>query len=140
MYGCGNWTRAEIQQTPAREIIQHLVLARREDARHKFWQIRIASFHRWGKREQKSILDSLGQQSHFGQRRLKGTEQVDDATRVLMIGAELTVHGDRWARRNPQEMAWLESQGVSRVEATQRHADWIANERANPFWTPAAKG
>lgn len=139
MYGPGCWTRAEILKTPAAEILQHIVLSRRADAHNKTWALNIASYPKFDKRGQRSVRADLKQQAHFGRRFKRATEQVNEETRVLIIGCELMVHGDRWARINPEEMAWLREQGIDRAEAIRRHEAWMAKERQHPFWTPAAK-
>lgn len=137
MYGPGCWTRAEIRATPAIEVVQHIVLAQRADSLQKQWTINLNSFHRFDKMGRRRLIDVLNRQANTGRRVKKATELVNEETRVLMIGCELLVHGDRWARRNRDEMNWLETQGVTRSEAIRRHSVWMEHERADPFWRPA---
>lgn len=134
IYGPGHWTRAEILKTPAREVFQHIVLSQRFEADQRSWQVTAGQIHRMDKRGRKKTMDSLRQKENFGRRRKKATSLVDGSTRILMIGSELTVHGEKWSRLYPEELVWLEGQGITPEEAVRRHRAWLDEERKHPFW------
>lgn len=135
--GPGAWRRSELMATPAEEILQHIILARRADVNEKNWAINISSFAERKERNQKEILGVLDSQFWLGTRIIEPTRLVDEKTRILMIGSELNVHGDRWAEIHPDEIEWLEENEITKDEAIAAHREWLAEELANPFWTPA---
>lgn len=53
-------------------------------------------------------------------------EQVDDETRVLLIGSCLKVAGRAWLASHPRQAEWLQAQGIRPDEAIERHRAWLA--------------
>lgn len=75
-----------------------------------------------------------------GTRRKSAFEMLpDDESRIRFVGAELKVHGRQWADAHPEEMGWLDCQGVTEQQAIRSHEVWHVEEMKNPFWTPARK-
>jgi len=85
--------------------------------------------------DQKAVWREAERLGEVGIVRRSVYEVVDDpATRVLVIGGDIAAGGESFIRSHPQQIAWLESQGVSVEEAIHRHRDWKAREMADPFW------
>ena len=73
--------------------------------------------------------------AEVGRVRMSALEMVDRNTRIEMIGSNLKLHGDRWARRHQQHVAWLDTIGVTRQDAIDRHNEWLSKTMSDPFWS-----
>ena len=116
-------------------------MIRRQESYERQWALTSASQPWRDPKEQRRvwrIAEQIGQIGRGRRRRAFELLESDDQ-RSTFIGCELKVHGERWARNNPEAMAWLESRGISRAAAIASHEDWLQREMSNPFFTPAKK-
>ena len=129
-----HWSPTEINQTPAIDCFGHLILIRRREASEHEFACTAASWVNLLPSARKEISKTLYDEQHTGRRRLTEYEVADPVSRISMIGRSLRLHGEKWANQHAAELAWLESQRVTRDEAIKRSIEWETEKAADDFW------
>ena len=121
-----HWTPHVIDACEAMEVFGHIQLLRLRECRDLLWAIRVSSFPHIENRETREGIvrdaEAIGKTSES--QRKSAFDVVDDRSRVRMIGAEYSTHGETWARNHPRQIEWLKSQGISLEEAVREFDSW----------------
>jgi hypothetical protein len=57
-------------------------------------------------------------------------DEVDDGTRVLLIGSCLVTGGEKWLAEHPRQAEWLREHAVRPDEAIEQYRAWLARREA----------
>lgn len=108
------------------EVFDHVLKIKQREAYEKSWLLRIAVQPNCDAKGQKEGFAAAQEIGNVGKRAVRKSafDVVDHDARVRMIGFDWQSGGEAWARRYPQKVEWLKSQGITLDEAAAAADVW----------------
>ena len=123
---------------PVDEVFAHIIHARRSESAERLWQIRAALAPHMEATGQKQLQAQAAAIADCStSRRTTAYDLCDTQERIRMIGGDYRAAGQAFLAAHPEQVLWLDTQGVTLDEAAEQSDRWIA---AQLDWKTAGTG
>jgi hypothetical protein len=129
------WSIDTIEQLPPVKVFTHVVLCRRSAGLRQLDLLQAIDYAQQSKEVRQKTFDQAKKQALFGLVMVDPLVSLPREKRIVAIGGQLSIYGDRWATKSAQHLAWLASQGVTKEAAVTAYKAWRKTESEHWFWS-----